>query len=134
MSSATTDAGAAIAALVDAFDGDATSALLAIADAYGIAVHYHDRKSIEARCGTMSDAAWDALKPRLNDYDSWIENSGAYESIDYWLWALTDLPDDDHDVDDHEAQALNGDVDLAWRDAAAQERRVEDAPIRGGLL
>lgn len=88
---------------VAAFNGDPTQALLALGHRYGIAVHYYDRGAIEAHFGReLSNLEWRRALPHLEGYDEWLENSGAAESIDYWLSAVfapnAGLVDDDGDL------------------------------------
>jgi hypothetical protein len=73
-------------ALVDAHGGDATQALLALARAAGIAVAYLDRRCLELHYGrTLTEQEWDRIKPELTGYDEWLDNSGAAESISYFV-------------------------------------------------
>ncbi|MDN5895527.1 MAG: hypothetical protein L0H93_16060 [Nocardioides sp.] len=71
---------------VAAFGDNPTLALLALSRRYGIAVHYQDRSTLEARLDhEFTDEEWQQLAPTLEDYDEWLENSGAGDSIDYWV-------------------------------------------------
>lgn len=67
------------------FDGDATQALLALSHRAGIAVAYQDRQVFESHLDRdLADEEWERLKPELEDYDEWLDNSGAAESICEW--------------------------------------------------
>lgn len=95
------DQQAMVEQFVDAFGGNATQAMLAIAVQYGIAVNYQDRATIEARLGrALIDGEWERLRPEMENYDEWLENSGAADSIDYWLGMVLEQADIDTDWDD----------------------------------
>lgn len=65
--------------------GSPATALLEISRALGVAVHYQDRGTIEASLNRpLSDYEWQTLRPHLDGYDEWLENSGARDSIDTW--------------------------------------------------
>lgn len=64
---------------------DPTWAMLAVARHVGIAVAYQDRGTFEAYLErTMTEDEWSRLKPLLEGYDEWLDNSGADESISFW--------------------------------------------------
>ncbi len=77
----------AIAALIAAYDGNATVALLDLAYQAGIAVSYEDRLSVEARLGrALTDAEWERAKPHLVGYTcGGAVNAGADETVAEWV-------------------------------------------------
>lgn len=83
---ASLDRPCAINALLAAYHGDATVALLDLARQAGIAVHYLDRAALEAELGRpLTDIEWQRARPLLDGYDEWLDASGAAESISYWV-------------------------------------------------
>lgn len=72
--------------LLDSYGGDATVALLDLARRAGIAVAYVDRAALQAHVGrAFTEDEWQQIMPGLDGYDEWLDNSGAAESIDYWI-------------------------------------------------
>lgn len=71
--------------LIAEHKGDATVALLAVAFEAGIAVAYLDREYIEGSLGKLSDEEWEAVRPYLSEFDEWLTNSGASDSIGYFV-------------------------------------------------
>lgn len=68
------------------FDGDATRAVREIGHVCGVAVAYQDRTTLESTLGRpFTDDEWAAVKLDLDEYDEWLDNSGAAESISEWL-------------------------------------------------
>lgn len=80
----------AVDALVAQFGGDATAAMLALTRRAGIAVHYLDRQGLETDFRPLTEDEWERLKPNLEKYDEWLDNSGASESISYFRGRLLD--------------------------------------------
>jgi hypothetical protein len=72
--------------LIDAYHGDATVALLALARHATIAVAYLDRAALQAHLGrTFTDPEWQQISAHLDSYDEWLDHSGAAASISYWI-------------------------------------------------
>lgn len=87
------------------FSGNPIEALRAIEDAYGLAIHYQDRGSIETALGRgLSDDEWGRVREYLPSYHDWLLNSGAGDSIAYWRDTILDeagiTADDEWDVED----------------------------------
>lgn len=63
-----------------------------LAEHEGLAVAYVDRGVFESALGrALTDFEWAQVVPHLADYDEWLDNSGASESISYWVsTVLTD--------------------------------------------
>jgi hypothetical protein len=98
--------------LLDSYGGDATLALLDLARRAEIAVTYLDRAALQAHVGrAFTEDEWQRIAPGLDGYDEWLDNSGAAESIDYWISDIL-LPhagvDPDADPDPGAAPAGNG--------------------------
>lgn len=65
------------------FDGDGTQMILAAARAFGVAVAYQDRGSIEADVGAFTDEEWETLvgEHALITYDETMEDAPVYHEI-----------------------------------------------------
>jgi hypothetical protein len=64
-------------------------AIRALGRRHGIAVAYLDRGVFEGNLGReLADAEWDRIKPDLEGYDEWLDNSGARESISFYVSML----------------------------------------------
>lgn len=51
----------------------------------GVAVAYQDRGTFESYLNRdLTDKEWERIKPHLDGYDEWLDNSGASMSIVYW--------------------------------------------------
>jgi len=74
------------ATLVDMYvDDEGYRAVEVTAKAAQVAVHYLDREAIEGRMHTrLTDAQWARVAEHLDEYDEWLEGSGADESIAYF--------------------------------------------------
>lgn len=71
--------------IATAHGGHAAQAILALGADYGVAVAYQSRDSLEGGLGRpFTPAEWDRVKPELDGYDEWLDNSGALDSIDTW--------------------------------------------------
>lgn len=65
--------------------GDGVRAIRAIAEHWEVAVAYQDRRSLEAgHTRPFTEAEWNRIKDNLDDYDEWLDQSGAGPSIDAW--------------------------------------------------
>jgi hypothetical protein len=61
-------------------------AVLAVAAEAGVAVCWFDRASIETYADReLTEQEWARVKDRKNGFDEWMSNSGAYESMTYWI-------------------------------------------------
>lgn len=71
--------------IITTHGGHAAQAILALSTDYGVAVAYQSRDSLEGGLGRpFTPAEWDRVKPELDGYDEWLDNSGALDSIDTW--------------------------------------------------
>lgn len=69
----------------ECFGGEAVAAMLEVARVGQIAVAYQYRATFEADLGReLSDEEWERIVPELEDYDEWLDNSGAGEPISTW--------------------------------------------------
>lgn len=62
-----------------------TAAVQHVAREAGVAIAWQNRGVFEAdlrRC--LTEDEWSRLADEFDDYDEWLENSGAAESISYW--------------------------------------------------
>lgn len=62
---------------IEAHGGDPARALLTLARAGQLAVHYLDRDVIEGRRRKFTDAEWELLVPELEEYDQWFDELGS---------------------------------------------------------
>ena len=78
-------------ALVGMYEKDEEfNAVIRVAQAADVAIHYLDRITIESRLGLREDEhlpedQWRRIADHLDDYDEWLENSGADASIDCFV-------------------------------------------------
>lgn len=91
-------------AFIDQF-GSPYDALRVLAAEAGMAIHYQDRSTFEGELDRkLTDAEWERIKPYLEDYDEWLDNSGASDSMGYWRGhvleraGVPEWPDDDDQV------------------------------------
>lgn len=74
------------------FDGNPLEAMRAIADAHGIAFAYQDRGTLEATLGrVLTSHEWGIIRPVLDGYDEFLDNSGAGESLSMWRHRVLEL-------------------------------------------
>ena len=66
------------------FGGEAANLIVEVGRHFGVAVAYQDRGTFEASFRPLSDREWEAVKPELDSYDEWLDNSGAADSIAFW--------------------------------------------------
>jgi hypothetical protein len=63
-----------------------TKAVLDVAAAAGVAVAWEDRDSIEAKLNVrFTDDEWARVADQLDGFDEWLGNSGAGDSLHYWV-------------------------------------------------
>lgn len=76
---------AALELLVSESNNNPAWALTALARKYGFAVYYYDRECFEADLDRkLTEDEWARLQPELEDFDEWLSNSGASDSLSYW--------------------------------------------------
>lgn len=84
--------------------GNPFDALRALATEAEMAVHYQDRGVFDGHLDReLTDEEWGRIKPHLEDYDEWLDNSGATESMYEWRSQIlekagvSEWPDEDED-------------------------------------
>ena len=68
----------------EVYGGSAGAFVHDIATDLGVAVAYQDREMFEGGFRKLTDDEWVKVQPHLRDFDEWMDNSGAAESIAYW--------------------------------------------------